>query len=461
MQLGKALTFSSAREPAPSSALLLALSLLTVLSAVYFVWPVWRAFLPLEIDGNEGWSAYFADAVMAGRPLYGADPLVTNNWPPLSFYLIGGISAMTFDGLYVGRALSLLSIPSTALAIALCIRSLGGSRLASFVGAVWFIATMARFFDNYVGMNDPHLVALSITSFALVWLLRLYAAGRAVEPAILLMVLAGFYKHNLFAIPVTAICWLALHDLRRALRAALVGCAAVALGLVACRLMFGEPFFHEMLLPRNLMLQRALGGLGRLQWIAPAFILTAVWAWYQRQTEAARMVALFATIAFAFYFLQKLGDGVADNAQFELTVATAIGTGLAFENVAAIPATRLWGIDRGRLIVVLLLIARLLLSLRMSPYLLLTSGEFRESLHRDAEVARSEINRVAVIPGEVSCSVLVICRWAGKAFVFDAFTLRQRILTGSLTQEQVDRLVQARRIRFETIDNRVTLADRR
>ena len=38
------------------------LGLLTVLSAV---WPVYRAFLRVEIDFNEGWNAYHADAAMA------------------------------------------------------------------------------------------------------------------------------------------------------------------------------------------------------------------------------------------------------------------------------------------------------------------------------------------------------------------------------------------------------------
>ena len=42
-----------------------------------FVWPVYRAFLNIEIENNEGWNAYFADAAMGKMPLYpSADQLI-------------------------------------------------------------------------------------------------------------------------------------------------------------------------------------------------------------------------------------------------------------------------------------------------------------------------------------------------------------------------------------------------
>ena len=43
---------------------------LAVLAALFLVWPVWRAFLPLEIWGNEGWNACYADAAIRGAQLY-------------------------------------------------------------------------------------------------------------------------------------------------------------------------------------------------------------------------------------------------------------------------------------------------------------------------------------------------------------------------------------------------------
>ena len=39
---------------------------IAVLAALFLVWPVWRAFFPMEIWGNEGWNAYHADQAMRG-----------------------------------------------------------------------------------------------------------------------------------------------------------------------------------------------------------------------------------------------------------------------------------------------------------------------------------------------------------------------------------------------------------
>jgi hypothetical protein len=275
-----------------------------------------------------------------------------------------------------------------------------------------------------------------------------------------MMVLAGFYKHNLFAIPVTAICWLALRDIRRALSALLFGIAACVLGLAVCWFVYGPQFFDELLSPRVYRVTTALGGIGRLQWIAPAFVFVAIWAWHQRHSDAGRLVGVFTTAAFTSYFLQKLVEGVADNAQFELTVALAIGIGCAIHDIAAIPAVQRWGIERGRTLIVFVLIIRLLLSLRVSPYLLLASSDFRQSLYNDALIATAESTRVAAIPGNVSCSIVTVCRAAGKPFKFDSFNVPQRVATGRLTQTEVDRLIRAQGIQFVQIDARASWRNR-
>ena len=45
------------------------LTILGGLAAIYLAWPVWRATLQLEIDQNEGWNGYFADAARTGGEL--------------------------------------------------------------------------------------------------------------------------------------------------------------------------------------------------------------------------------------------------------------------------------------------------------------------------------------------------------------------------------------------------------
>src|SRR3954452_21315861 len=81
-----------------------AVGILAGLAALVIVWPIWRAGLPLEIWGNEGWNAYNADAAAAGHLYPPPDALIGNNYPPLSFLLIGGLARQFGDALYIGRA---------------------------------------------------------------------------------------------------------------------------------------------------------------------------------------------------------------------------------------------------------------------------------------------------------------------------------------------------------------------
>src|ERR1044072_3004892 len=225
---------------------------LAALPALFLVGPVWGAFLPLEIWGNEGWNAYHADTALRGGMLYPPpDGLVANNYPPLSFYVVGALARLFGDALYVGRALSILATLGIGAAAAMLVRQFGGSRAASLIAGSWFVATMVRFFEYYVGMNEPQLLGQAVMVWGLVWLLKLHAAGRAVEPAVLVMVAAGFVKHNFIVVPAVALLWLARDNWRLGLRAAIVGGIAAAMGLALCPFLFAPPFIADMMMPRT------------------------------------------------------------------------------------------------------------------------------------------------------------------------------------------------------------------
>ena len=81
-------------QPHVSGALLAAMLVLAGLAAIYFAWPVYRAFLPMQIEGGGIWQAYHADALREGLPLYSFDVFITNNYPPLSFYLLNLLSSV-------------------------------------------------------------------------------------------------------------------------------------------------------------------------------------------------------------------------------------------------------------------------------------------------------------------------------------------------------------------------------
>lgn len=442
--------------PMKLSTAVVALGSLGILAALFMGWLTWRAFLPLQIAYNEAWNAWLADVALGTRPLYPAtDEFIVNNYPPLSFYLIALIAKVTsFDPLYVGRVLSLLATATGGLAIALCIRRFGGTRVAAALSALWYISALARFHDAYVGMNDPNLLALALMGLALAWLLSRLENRRVVEPAIIAMVVAGFFKHTLMAIPLTALFWLAASDRRLAFRAALIGAAASAIGLALCWLAYGGAFFEQMLIPREMNPRLAYLALDRLQWIVPALVIVGIWAWYDRRGPAARFVLVLATLSFVSLMLQRMGDGVDDNVQFELVFAAALGLGLAFDSVGVVPLARRLGAERVRIAIVIILVAWLLWPVRPEPFLLIGSPAYRQGIADNIEIRNQEVARIKAMPGPVTCSIMTVCRQAGKPYVWDHFWMTQRAATTHRDFSKLEAEARAQGIRFETIDPR-------
>src|SRR5581483_9497908 len=431
---------------------------LTALTLLYLAWPLWRAQFPIQIDVNEGWNAYLADAAFGPQPLYPPPAALTgNNYPPLSFYLLGGLQRLGVDALYLGRLFSIAATFGLGAAVWRLMRILGAGQFGALVAALWLLATFARFYDGYVGINDPHLLGLAIMTGAFAWFVARERSGRAVEPAVWLMVLAGFIKHTLIAIPATALLLLLMHDWRRGLRALIAGAIAGAAGLVLCWLAYGPDFFADLLQPRPLNIIWSLNAIGRLQWILPALAIGCCWAWLERSTQAAQVFATFAAVAMLAYLFQKMGDGVADNAAFDLAIAAAIGLGMAVERLPETPLGQRMAPETIRWVIFAIILVRLLASSRIDPYALPLSEAFRATVAGHAQVAREEAKRVAALPGKVYCSVAIVCRMAGKAFVVDGF--KQEILIALNKQsrgEFYDRLGR-NGIRAETIDLRASI----
>jgi hypothetical protein len=407
------------------------IALLALLALLFLVWPVWRAQFPLEIAENEGWNAYNADAAMGARALYpSTDLLIVNNYPPLSFYVLGWLGRIFGDSLYVGRVVSLLSVIGIGALIARLVRQLGGGGASAAIAALWFIATMARSYNRFVGMDDPQLTAQLIMLAAFSWFLARDKAGKSAAPPILLMALAGFWKHNIIVMPATVLAWLWLRDGVRAWRPTAVAIAAVVVGLVICVAVYGDVFIANLLTPRPYRIMRALGGIGRAQWIIPALAIWALWAWRERQTFAARFTRLWIGIAFVVFFVQWGGEDILDNAQFDLVIATAVGLGIAFDRIAATAFAQRYGVAAARATVVLILVVRLLATLRTEPYLILFDPSYRAEFHAHAQAARDDAARVAAIAGPVACTIKIICRMAGKPYVWDDFRTDMMIYSG-------------------------------
>ncbi|MGY4459864.1 hypothetical protein [Bradyrhizobium sp. LB13.1] len=419
-----------------------------VLASYFLIWPVWRAQFPIEIWFTESWNAFHQDSVVAGLPLYpGAGELIVNNYPPLSFFVIGELSRLFGDSLYVGRVLSFVGLLALAVEIAMAVRILAGSLSAGVVGALWFVALMAHNATFYVGANDPQIAGQAIMGAGLVWFLAQEKAGRSPLLPLLLMVLAGFWKHNIIAMPATAVLWLYLRDWRGAARPVLISIGAAAAGLAICDAIFGPQFFTNLLTARAYSVPHLMSQLGHLQWLALAAILWGSWAWFDRASYAARFTALHAAVALLSCLTQWLGDGVFGNAEFDLTIALAIGTGAALARIAASPVAVAIGLNRARVMMVVALALRLVFSGRQESAKVLFDSQFRTRYAVLADIMTAAAVSVSKIPGAVYCKQNnLICRAAGKGFVVDDFKTDQLLATGKASEADIVAMFQSRGI---------------
>jgi hypothetical protein len=426
------------------------LSLLSIAAVYFLAFPIWRATLFVEIWPTESWNAYWQDAAAIGAPLY-PDPasLVGNNYPPLSFHAVAFLSKLTgVDNLFAGRALSLVALAAIAIEIFAAVRLLAGAGIGVAVGGLWYLAIMARNSTVYVGANDPQLAGLAIMGAGLVYFLSLCRRDQSPTPALLLMVLAGFWKHNNIAIPLAAIAWLFTIRSRHAFRTAFLGAFAVACGLAACAVLYGPNFLPNLLANRAYGWSNLMGNIGHLQWCALALVLWAAWAWSDRQSRAAQFTALHIGLGLFACILQGFGHGVSGNAEFDLILALAIGIGAAFTRVEACWFARHIGSDRCRDLMIAALLIRLVASDRQETALLLSSEDFRTSLYVSEKNTFHEAESVAASPGDASCFTKLVCRLAGKPFVVDEFKTGELIETGKATQAEISEMLAAQKIRW-------------
>ena len=186
-------------------------------------------------------------------------------------------------------------------------------------------------------------------------------------------------------------------------------------------------------------------------------VLWAIWAWHERRAKPARFTTLLIGIALPLCLMQKSGAGVDENAQFELIFATAVGIGLAYDGLLRDPLRTGWPPQFISLIVLGILIVRLLISSRLEFAYVLASPHYRALAADNAAVTRAEAARVAAIPGPVACQNLVVCRMAGKSFVYDRFWITQLVETGRMTWQQVEQLARRNAIVKDNTDPRANI----
>ena len=424
--------------------LIVAAAILAVLSAIE---PLLAVPLRVPQAYNEGWNAYWANRALGPGPLYpAAEPFISNNYPPLSFYLVGLAGRIMGDNIVAGRIVAVASIGVVSIWIGRCLIPFGVSRLWRAAVQMFFLLLAVTQFKTYFAINDPQWLAHAVMLAGLPFMLR-NPPGRIrtgdLAAACMLFAAAGLIKHNLIALPLSVTVWLLWHDRGAFARWLLLSAGAAAACAALLYAAYGQAFFIDVFGHHRII------HAGNLRPSALLFVLGAalMLVWNRWDDPRTRLILLFTAIATLWGIIQRLGDGVTMNAYFDAAIAICLALGIALgspdRRVPPLPNTRYW---RPAVLTVALL-APVAWQLHTGKPLL----PDMDALYRRERDWGRIINAAAAQPGPVACEMSSVCYWAGKPFELDFFNYGQKLYTG-LPDASFRQAVLGHRYRMIVID---------
>jgi hypothetical protein len=427
-------------DPVVWTALLLAAAgVLLVLRAALII----RLHIP--INSNEGWNAYHATDLVAGRPLYqGPRGFFFNNYPPLSFYIVAAWGMVLGDPMLAGRSLSLLSLVAWPALLAIIAKRLGCRWSESAFAALLLLTGLFLFNDFNIAVNDPELLGHAVQALGLLVLLRERRTTLSLLAAAALLAAGVFIKHLMVSLPMAAVLWLVLVDRRAAWRIATFGALLAAAGLAISITVFGPAFLAQLLAPRAYLPARA--GALSAAWIGRWLVPMAVSAVLARNCFRDSRVALgliIAAVATPVGLLLFGGDGVYWNNMFDAEWALCLNVALALNRLPGVMMRP----SRARLR--LALVAG---SLALPVSITALGAQIHWGSPRywldprwyEAETAARDIAFIRDRPGPALCEQNALCFWAGKPVEVDFYGLNQRVRRDPSRADEVARRIEAR-----------------
>jgi hypothetical protein len=391
---------------------------------------------------NEGWNAYRQWMTIAGQPLYGRAPsLWTTNYPFLSFHIIGYIGAVKANMVLAGRIVCFAALVAISGLAGAIVRGATASRPGAIYAGLCLFAGLAAFNGSGRACNEPDLLSLAFACFGLFAYLRapprmLWLAGAAIAFAVSL-----FIKHDILAMPLSVAAHLLVTRNWRGLAAFLAagGLAAGALLALSFHL-DGRDFFGALLQPRAYSLQN----LGTetfhylLHFLAPLAVGVTVLLRHRAIPNRGFFFTLliFTNLA-AVYF--SGGDGVASNIFYPASIADLLACVIA---ICWLEQEALQTPRAGRGFETALIVTSLAGAL-MVPFQFHNDIAAAQQLPATAQAARQAVAILQSANGPVICEDLLLCYDAGKPLDYDAYYVKDQILTGRVRDADIVALLNA------------------
>lgn len=422
--------------------------LMTATLVALFWFPLRRTFANVEVNYNEGWNAYRAAMVANRIPLYGKPPQgfgTVTAYPPLSFHLIGALGTPN-SFTTIGRWISLISLMTIGLLVALIVRHESGSPPAAVFSFLLYEIAVALMLPDRIGMNDPQLLAEALSIAGLYFYVRNPISRRFLCASALLFCLAGFTKQTLIAFPAAV----AIDLLFRSRRAFITWAGAMVLSaglLTALTFMIDGRYFLLHLMSKR----------GYTYWIAWSqyhkyvllfqSLLVIAAAWSILVFRSRRVFACAFVFSHALAFLLGGGAGVDMNIFFNALAAAVIACGLAVSDISF--ALTDW---RPRF---LNSAAALMFAFFFISIMIFVPGQLRRDRKKMRALPalenefRSAVEFVKARPGPALCESHLLCYEAGKPFEYEPNSVRDQINISVIKESDVLQLLRVHH--FQTV----------
>ena len=394
---------------------------------------------PLLKNYNEGWNAYHIAAAMTDpASLYPAKAsLFANNYPPLSFFILGEVARFTGDAIIAGRMVAFVSTLGTGICLALAARAMGCSRWQAGIAALLFWAA-PWVIVRFAALNDPQMLGNFLDAAGLALIVRRPRDVFHIALAALFLTLAEFVKPLFITLPLALMVWLFVYERRSAGLLAGFGIAFAVIGYGFWAFALHVELLSHIFSPRVFLWSRLTGQPG--QWLlVEALPFVASLALFWRRESFAFFAALYAAIGFGLAVFFSGGDGVSASQMMDVSMAVALGGALYLERAKGarwtFPAL---GFVAGLQAVILVLSFLGLFASRPSLPDLMGS---RYATRYDTQLLANQRDPVL-------CETLALCYWAGRTRQVDTFGLSQQIARGARPASDFTRLLDAHAFRM-------------
>ncbi|MBV9816544.1 MAG: hypothetical protein JO229_12420 [Alphaproteobacteria bacterium] len=395
-----------------------------------------------DINYNEGWNVYNAARLIKGEFIYDDNYWRINNYPIGSFLIVAGANLFFQNLLLSGRLVALASFVAIGILAAIATLRFGGARTDAVFGAGCAMGFCYLVAPNWIIADDPQSLGEAIMLGALVTYIARTQDRLGLLCTAFLVVLGGFVKHNLVAIPAAVTLDLAIRAPRQLLF--WMGCCTGFGGgfLALTQLVAGNDFIDHLLSPRIFAWHGARYHLLKYLRLFK-FPLAAVALGAPSVLAGDRMIlAVWGTVAIGTATILSGFEGTSYNMFQDAAVFLGIAAGVMMSELRKRDIT-------GRFAGALPLVLPFLIGepiLARVPDIAAQAYHSRAILNADQkrqELFLADAEYIAQGHGPVICESLLLCYTAGRPFILDPFNSRQYMLSGRLDQAELVRRIAA------------------